>query len=280
MENMNESRNYCVYVHTSPSGKKYVGQTGLKPMTRWRNDGTGYLRKNKHGEYQQPAFAHAILKYGWDNFEHEIVASNLTKSEADNFEKILIEKLNTINPKYGYNCRFGGSGGGVFSEESRKKLSEANKGKVISEETRKKISQSLKGENSYNYGKHLSEETRKKLSESHKGFVVSEETKEKISKALKGENHYRYGKHCSEETKRKISEKNKGLLVGINHPMAKSVVQYDKQGNLIKIWDYAKKAEEELGISRCNIAACCKGRRKIAGGFIWKYYKDVEKEVN
>ena len=61
-------------------------------------DGSGYLIK-KNDKYCQPAFASAILKYGWNNFEHEIVANNLTKEEADDFEKLLIKKLNTMKAK-------------------------------------------------------------------------------------------------------------------------------------------------------------------------------------
>ena len=52
------------------------------------------------------------------------------------------------------------------------------KGKHLSEETRKKLREA-------NKGKHLSEETRKKLSEAQKCHYVSEETKKKISEARK-----------------------------------------------------------------------------------------------
>ena len=77
----------CVYIHTNKTnGKMYVGQTCQNPKKRWSN-GLGYVT--------QQYFYRAIQKYGWDGFEHEIIASNLTKSEADNFEKILIKELKT-----------------------------------------------------------------------------------------------------------------------------------------------------------------------------------------
>ena len=72
-----------------------------------------------------------------------------------------------------------------------------------SEETKKKMSEANKGEKGPNYGKHLSEETKKKLSEAQIGKHISEETKKKMSEAQKG-------KHLSEETKKKLSEANKG----------------------------------------------------------------------
>lgn len=64
---------YTVYLHTSPSRKRYVGITCQKPKHRWQN-GLGYC----YNEY----FTNAIKKYGWDNIKHEILFENLTKEEA------------------------------------------------------------------------------------------------------------------------------------------------------------------------------------------------------
>lgn len=242
-----ENGNYCVYIHTSPSGKMYVGQTGKLPEERWGKNGSHYLKKEKSGEYMHQAFAHAILKYGWDNIKHEIVSSNLTKEEADNLEKLLIEKLNTKNRKHGYNLKDGGLGGGGFSEETLKKMSEVHKGIKQSEETIRKRIEKLKGENNPNYGKPMSEKQRKKISDSKKG-----------------ENNHMYGKHFDEETKRKIKESQK----------TRKVAQYDLQGNLIKVWDSISDAGRELCIIRANISACCRNKRRVAGGFIWRYYEE------
>ena len=57
----------------------------------------------------------------------------------------------------------------VISVETRKKMSEAQKGKQFSAEHRKKLSEALSGENNPLFGKHHSEETRLKMSEAHKG---------------------------------------------------------------------------------------------------------------
>ena len=67
-------RNYTVYKHTSPSGKVYIGITGIEPEKRWRK-GWGY----NHNTY----FINAVKKYGWDNIKHEIIDTNLTKEEAE-----------------------------------------------------------------------------------------------------------------------------------------------------------------------------------------------------
>ena len=210
MSNVVENGNYCVYVHTSPSGKKYVGQTGTKPEYRWGKDGNGYLQM-KNGKYRQPSFAYAILKYGWENFKHEIIASNLTKEEADNLEKLLIEKLNTMNSKYGYNLREGGRSSHI-SEEQKRKISETLKGNVISESTRRKLSDSMRGK-----------------------------------------------------------------YLGANSSCAKKIVQYDMQGNLIKIWDSISDAARELDVNVANLSKCCNKAvdvYKTIGGYIWRFFGD------
>ena len=54
----------------------------------------------------------------------------------------------------------------------------------------------------------------------------------------------------------------------------KKIAQYDKNYNLIKIYDAIADAEYETGISNSKIVACCKKHksRKTAGGYIWRYY--------
>lgn len=100
----------------------------------------------------------------------------------------------------------------LHSEETKKKISEANKGKKkppFSKEHRKKIGEALKGrifsEETIKkmQGKKFSEEHKKKISESKKGKIPSEETRLKISRANKGQKR-------TEESRKKMSELNKG----------------------------------------------------------------------
>ena len=52
---------------------------------------------------------------------------------------------------------------------------------------------------------------------------------------------------------------------------SKPILQFAKDGTLIKEWQSASEAEQQLGISKANICNCLKGRRKFAGGFVWRY---------
>ena len=144
---MNEIKEYCVYKHTTPSGKVYIGQTCKKPNERWSN---GY-------GYKHQMFYNAIQKYGWDNITHEILFDGLTKDEANQKEIELISYYDSTNPNKGYNIAFGGVStfGIKCSEETRQKISKSHKGKKRSKESRLKQSETLKG--------HIhSEETKKK----------------------------------------------------------------------------------------------------------------------
>lgn len=97
-----------VYVHKNKSnGKCYVGQTKQKIENRWKKNGSGYL-DIVDGKYKNPKFAPAILKYGWDGFEHIVLHENITLTEANKLEKKLITSYDSLDN--GYNCTEGGEG--------------------------------------------------------------------------------------------------------------------------------------------------------------------------
>lgn len=147
-------KDWVVYKHTFPNEKIYIGITSQKDLNRrWRN-GQGYLRKQPSGEYNQPLIARAILKYGWDNILHEVVCDKLTKKDAEHMEQDLIAKYKSSDSRYGYNIRSGGSVNSHLSDETKKKISKANKGK-------------RKGEDSPHWGKKRTEESKKRQSEHH-----------------------------------------------------------------------------------------------------------------
>ena len=95
-------------------------------------------------------------------------------------------------------------------------------------------------------------------------FMTEEEHKRFHSN---GKNNPLFGKHHSEETKKKISESQ----MGNHYKPTKPILQYTKDGEFIKEWTSAKEASRVLGINNSHIAACCKGKRKSSGGFVWKY---------
>lgn len=110
---------YFVYKHTSPNNKVYIGITSQNPIDRWEN-GRGYKK--------QPLFFNAILKYGWNNFKHEILFSGLTQEQAEQKEVELINVYKSNLRKYGYNIANGGNSVGKHSEETKQKISQSHIG--------------------------------------------------------------------------------------------------------------------------------------------------------
>ena len=273
---------YVVYKHTTPSGKVYIGITGLKPERRWRN-GNGY-KDNEH-------FYRAILKYGWDNIKHEIVCTGLSKWQACRVEQSLIKYFDSANSDKGYNNSLGGecSAAGVRrSAETRRKMSKSLKGannpmygKHLSAETRKKLSESLKRtylnhpelrleRKSY----HHNAEARRKIGEANKGKHFSAEHRRKLSEALKGKNK---GKHPSFETRRELSEAGKRRH---HSPETRKKMSESHKGKNAKavicvetgtVYSSGREAAEATGGNRAAISQVLCGRANTSGGYHWEY---------
>lgn len=155
-------KDYCVYMHKNKINyKKYIGITCQKPNERWRK-GKGYE--------QSKCFYSAILKYGWDNFEHIVLFENLTKEEAEQKEVELIKFFKSNSKKYGYNIQNGGNSTGKHSEETKEKIRKAKLGKNNPNYNKP----------TWNKGKKtgpLSKECKEKLKISHGIPVICVETK-------------------------------------------------------------------------------------------------------
>ena len=60
------------------------------------------------------------------------------------------------------------------------------------------------------------------------------------------------------------------------------VIQYDMAGNAMQIWESMKEASEKLEINYQGISACCRGKKKSSGGYMWSYanLEDVRRYMN
>jgi len=229
-------------MHTTPSGKKYIGITGCSLSKRWKN-GEGYN--------QCPVFYNAIKKYGWSNIEHYIVKNGCTEAEAKELEKELIAKYKTKQRKYGYNLTDGGDGSSGY------KHTIASKSKMVAHHA------NFIGEKNPFYGRTLTPEHLAKTRRT--GSHLTDATKAKISAANKnvprpmsfiikmsGENNYSFGRF------------------GKDSAVARPVYQIDDIGNRVKRWDSISDACRQLGIKNQVInKSLHKGCR--GGGYHWIY---------
>lgn len=170
-------KDYSLYIHTNKiNGKRYIGITKQKPEHRWGVDGCNYK--------ESPHLYSAIEKYGWDNFEHEIKMSGMTQRDACLLEKHYISHFNSQDRRYGYNTLEGGTAPSL-PQETREKIARGligNKnglGKPCSEEKKKKISDAQKG-------RKLTEEHKEKLRKPKSvSYPCSEEKRQHIIDAKK-----------------------------------------------------------------------------------------------
>ena len=183
-----------------------------------KGKGNRAYRRRYKGEVKPPKDKSRIL----------ILKQNLTEEESFRHEVYMIAVFGRKDLGTGilHNRTDGGEGasGVIPSDETKRKISKALKGKTPSEETRKKMSEFQKGKTiskeqkiklsdlfsgngNPNYGKSCSKETREKIGEANKN--PSEETRRKMSEARKGKIPWNKGKTHSEESKRKMSETKK-----------------------------------------------------------------------
>lgn len=167
-----------------------------------------------------------------------------------------------------------------FSEEWKRNLSNARKGRVVSEETKEKLRkfaiennliERLRGKQN----KECSAETREKISKANKGRKRSLETREKISKAKKGQKGYWEGKHLSEEHRYKLSEAHRGKNVSAETKRETSETRkdgkpYNWKGGVAKDREYQQKLQKER---RHKVGFSIRYREEIRGTSHTKEYR-------
>ena len=205
-----------IYRYKSPSGKYYIGQTIDEYSRR-----TAFLNVNVR--YGGSKIDRARRKYGPENFEYTVLMKvtgdnpEEVKPYLDTLEICFIRMYDSF--KNGYNLTEGGGVGTLGyhhtdetkehlrvvnignkynlghnrSEETRRKISESNKGKTVSEESKRKNSESHKGKTVWNKGvtgwtkkKQISDESRERYREAARKRGISDETRKKINESNKG----------------------------------------------------------------------------------------------
>ena len=140
-----------IYKLTSPSGKYYIGRSKEYDV-----------RMKQHGSRSKTSdeivLYRAIRKYGWENFDKEIIAE-VANNEAVELEEFFIKKYNAV--KNGYNMTYKGCGGDIWS--GRRDTIEYKEYCELQKELQS-------GENNGFYGKTHNEETIEKLRELSTGY--------------------------------------------------------------------------------------------------------------
>lgn len=228
-----ETNTYSVYMHVSPSNKVYIGITKQKPKYRW-NNGRGYI-SNK-------LFSRAINKYGWDNFQHIILFSNMTEKDAKAKEIELIAKYNATNPQCGYNITLGGESWNGY-KPSKEKIRR---------------------------GFHLSEEQKKRISLSEKGKPKPKPIgfSETISKIKRGTKHSNKTKVKMRESRLRWTKDNFDTILQVN-----------QQGVITNKWNNQSEAYRALGFIQSTFQLHV-SNGKLLKGYYYIKEKDYNEKFN
>ena len=249
----NDERTYSVYMHTNKvNGKKYIGITSQKPYKRWCGG---------HGYYGCRHFYNAIQKYGWKNFSHDILETGLTKADAEQHEKDLIQLYDTTNYEHGYNISIGGEGVNILqrTDEWNRKISESHIG-----EKNPCARRIVLVDNEYNlikeYGciKYAADELDLSIS--------------RIQSVCEHKSAYTGGyvfMYYSEYVEMEQSGA-KPERVEIK-PYRKQINQLTLDGKFIQKFNSIKQAAREIGGDSKGISQACRGLLKTSGGFKWEF---------
>ena len=256
-----------IYKYTSPSGKVYIGQT--VDEKKRRND---FLNVGK--AYAGDKINKAREKYGPENFKYEIISIiSATSIEElsdllDFGEQYYIEKYDSC--KSGYNLLKGGS-----SIRDWKKTQEQVEKQRISLLNYYKENDSSSNKAVLQYtleGDFIKEWKSASEADRELGYKVGNVSKICLGKGYSAMGFmWRYKE--SEDFPYKIepckvigtTKKHSGLL------------QLNSDGTLVREWKNAVEATKELGIKSASaISEVCRGKRKSAAGFIWRYKEKVK----
>ncbi len=171
-----------IYCLTSPSGKSYIGQSVNieKRLSVYRL----LFCKGQRKLYN------ALLKHGFDSFDVKVL-EECDRTDLSSREVFWINFLDTVAT--GYNLKEGGHNG-IYSEESKARMSKATKGRKLTEVQRKKMSLARTG-------KRLSATTRDNMRVASKNMPL--ETKKAMAE-LRRERNPKWGIQPSTPGKFKV----------------------------------------------------------------------------
>lgn len=254
----------------------YIG-SAVRITHRWYL----HLRELGKGKHHSAKLQNHVNKYGIDDLSFSIIEPCFPEWLTAR-EQFYLDKL---KPYFNI-CKVAGSVLGIKrSAESIRKSVEGRRGYSPSEETRRKMSEAKKGKPSGRIGFHHSQETKsrlKKLSTGNKnclGYKHSLKTRENMSNALLGSKR-RLGTKQSPESKIKMSNAHKGKKLSDDirqrmsiakkkqykeHPVSKETgrkISLAKKGK--KITPMSVQAKINVGLGHIGLKFSDESRKKMS----------------
>jgi len=201
-----------------------------------------YIGKGKGDRAYQKSHR---VKVPVDRSRIAFLHTDLSEEDAYRLEEHYINLYGRVDLGTGIlrNVTKGGEGARNPSADTRKRLSEVQRGKKASDETRRKMSETKLGPKNHRYGKPMSDEAKRKLSETKKGKPSSPDANEKRRK-WNLENNWRppnnkgktyeemHGPDRADELKARSSAVHKGKIV--SEETRKKISEAKKRNNSLR----------------------------------------------
>lgn len=270
--------------HTKQIIHQFIGEITQQDLDYWERR---YIDLYKADGYELLN----IREGGGNNGALSAETKELLRQRKNEWIKLNPEKQKTITA-----AACAANVGSKRSEDTKRLMSQSASGKERTEEHCGNLSKAKKGKPSSFKGKSFSEESKRKLSESKKGIgnvsilqfsLSGDPIKEwpsikeaagtlnlptgTIGGCLRKEKHY---KTCGGFIWRYKSDNSP--IIPDDHKQAYNpkecpVMQLAIHGDIINEFNSVKEAANSTGINRVCIIMTCRGTRKSAGGYLWKY---------
>ena len=273
---------YIYLITNKINDKKYVGQTSRSYQHRWYE----HIYKS-YNDKNLRAVNQAIKKYGENNFTFEIL-EECANEELNEKEKFYIILYQSYITEKGYNLTFGGEGNVRVDREQVKQLWEQG---LACCDIAKKINSTsdtvcmIVKEYYPNSAKEIKRRSNNNVKLFHEkpilqydenGILVNHFSSIKEASDIYGSNISRaisdkikaHGYYwCLDDGTDYISDILKQPKNG--EKRYKKVSQYDLNNNYITTYTSLKEATNTVKVS--HIGDVCNGKRKSAGGYLWKW---------
>lgn len=223
---------YCLT--NNINGKKYFGQTTRENIEDYLEKVHNKIAMNGLGFYLH----RAIRKYGWDNFNKEVICECGNALSLNLMEDLCIRVFDTINSSRGYNLKYGGSHG-KHIQETLEKMSKASKERWEDPEMRKKMINRMKNIEKTNEWCERISETLKTLYQNPKNHPNYRHDLDYITKEYLYHHH-----HELRKTLNQIAKENDCCPKLIKNRMKENNIEYIKHSynyydieKVIKIFD-------------------------------------------
>lgn len=260
-------KNVIYRISNNVNAEIYIG--GATKFNVRCNQHKHHLLKNTH---HNKNLQNHVNKYGFESISFDIIESDCV---------FLIEReqyyVDLLKPTFNIHVTCVSSAKGLKRTpeqiknmiNGRLKKSGYKKGWSHSEESKKLIGLAHKG-------KKLSKNHIEQIKKRNTGIIRSLEFRKKISIA-------NTGKKIPLVSRKKISKKLIGNKNGIGHKMSdihkkiissrqsRAIYQFNLKGEFLNKYKSIKEASGKYNINRGNITLVANGKRKKSGGFIWKY---------